>query len=267
MWQIKGETLLFPQHPAPEIVVELRGDKQGGFAAMGADRSRGDGIVLQFEPFTGPNVDLRNHGDAASLRFRLNGEQDVVDPAFTAMAGCECDQFERRRGTVDQCVHDGNGRGFDPLSKNLVVLKTRQRKLDDRAEVFHTGGERLDVSISQVTSLANDGLLGVVWKTDGGLLVAWGVAKIYFRVARICESGWHRRGMGILVDARCRHSGGSTGSDQSSDELAAIQGHLFSSRNPNCGTRLVRALSESASSSEINHFTILFAREKTKIMI
>jgi hypothetical protein len=71
MRQIKSESLLFPQHAAPEIVVEWRGDKQGRFAPLRADRSCGDGIALQFEPFTGPNVDLRNHGDAASLRLRL----------------------------------------------------------------------------------------------------------------------------------------------------------------------------------------------------
>jgi hypothetical protein len=57
------------------------------------------------------------------------------------MTGCERDQFEPRSGTVDQRVHDGNGRGFDPLPKNLVVLKTREREFDDRAEVFHASGE------------------------------------------------------------------------------------------------------------------------------
>jgi len=52
------------------------------------------------------------------------------------MTGCE-----RRSGTVDQRVHDWIGRGFDPLPKNLVVLKTREREFDDCAEVFHASGE------------------------------------------------------------------------------------------------------------------------------
>src|SRR5271166_1131679 len=69
MGQIKSESLLFPQHAAPEIVIELSGNQQGRFAALGADRSCGDGIALKFEPVTGPNVDLWNHGDAASLRL------------------------------------------------------------------------------------------------------------------------------------------------------------------------------------------------------
>jgi hypothetical protein len=74
-------SLLF-QHAAPEIVVELRGDEQGRFAALGADRSCGDGIGLKSEPFTGPNVDLRNHLGL------IKGEQEVVDPAFADKTGC-----------------------------------------------------------------------------------------------------------------------------------------------------------------------------------
>jgi len=38
--------------------------------------------------------------------------------------------------------------------------------------------------------------------------------------------------------------GGSAGRKQCSRELAAVEGHSFSSRNPNCGMRLVRAHSE-----------------------
>src|ERR1700690_1390623 len=101
------------------------------------------------------------------------------------MTGCECDQFERRCGTVHQRVNDGNSGRFDPLPKNLVVLKTREREFNDCAEVFHASGERLCESVSQVTSLANDGLFGIVWKTDRRLLVAWGVAKIHLRVGGI----------------------------------------------------------------------------------
>jgi hypothetical protein len=67
MGQIKSESLLLPQHAAPEIVVELRSDEQGRLAAVRTHRGRGDGIALKFEPFTGPDVDLRNDGDAAVL--------------------------------------------------------------------------------------------------------------------------------------------------------------------------------------------------------
>src|SRR5271166_3447539 len=201
MRQIKSESLLFPQHAAPEIVIELRGNEQGRFAALHADLSCGDGIALEFEPITSPNVDLRNDDNAAS--FWLNGKQDVVDPAFASMTGSKCDQFEGRRGTLNQRVHDGSIGRFDPLPKNFIVLKTREREFDDRAKVLHAGGERFCVSISQVTRLANDGLFGIVWKTDRRLLVAWGVAKIYFRVGRIRGGCWCGEVRESPVDARC----------------------------------------------------------------
>src|ERR1700676_2025282 len=161
------------------------------------------------------------------------------------MTGCESDQFERRSGTVDQRVHDGNGRGFDPLPKNLVVLKTREREFDHRGEVFHAGRERLGESVSQVASLANDGLSGIIWKTDGGLPMVRGVAKIYFRVGRIREGRCSREEREIPFDARCWHGGGSAGSNQGTHELPAVHGRSFSSRNPNRGMRPARALSES----------------------
>jgi len=116
--------------------------------------------------------------------------------------------------------------------------------------------------------LVNDGLLGIVWKTDGGLLVVRGVAEINVRVGRIRKGCWQRQGNGIPVDARRWYGGGSSGSKQGTYELSAVQGHAFSSRNPNYSMRLMRSLSESQQVGlEINHFTILFEREMTKTMI
>jgi hypothetical protein len=122
--------------------------------------------------------------------------------------------------------------------------------------------------------LANDGLFGIVWKTDRRLLVARGVAEIYSRVGRIREGRWLREEREIPVDARYWHGGGSAGRNQGSHELSAvqfsvIQSHSFSSRNANCGRRLVPTLSASrpVNSLEINHLTILFAHKTTNIMI
>src|ERR1039458_8359173 len=134
------------------------------------------------------------------------------------MTGCECDQFERRCGPLDQRVHDGNLRRINPLPKNLVVLKTREGEFDHHAEVFHPRGAQFREWVSQFTTLANDGLPGIVWKTDRRLLVAWGVAKIYFRVRRIRERCWRRDVKELRVDAWCWRGGSSAGCNERSEE-------------------------------------------------
>jgi hypothetical protein len=76
-----------------------------------------------------------------------------------------------------------------------------------------------------------------------------------------------RQGNGTPGEARRGYRGGSVGSNQGSHELSAVQGHSFSLRNANCGSRLVRALSRLTIRFQKSIIYYFITHKTTKVMI